>query len=1699
MTVIMVVTSVPFVSFAVENGEEAPATNEQSVQESEEAESSIQNKDAKRGAQEEGADSDSQNVITRKGVQAAGEDSGTQDVADGDDAQGTDADNTAQDAVAEKGAQDNDADADNAAQDSDAVNGAKNGTRGVPDDAIQVSSWDDLYNACQNAPDNVSTLIVLSDNITRNWDSDYDRIEIDENKVIVLDLNGKTLDADRSSDTSSAEKYYHVLDVHEGGDLTLKDSSGDNSGTVKGGDAYNGGGIYISEGGTCRIEGGTIGRNLAHDKGGGIYTEGTLIMTGGVIGNNDACFVGYDNEHGGGIYCSKSGKIQLQNVRIIENMSGHFGSGIMVVLGNNDSYIRNCEIIKNGNGESFAFGGGIYVDADIKDRTLEITDTTIAENKGYCFGGGIYLKKGTIQMVNGSIAENKAMTRGNADYDHLVGAGVYVDTDQTWFMAESVTIENNSCTSKGAGGGIYNNKGTVGLTNCTVKNNTAQDFGGGIYDAKNQGRLNLTDTEVTNNSSGVGGGIYFADEGGTREAMIIGGNTVVSDNTASDVYLPGKMVISISGNNPLGSGANIGITYPDVPGIFTSDFERYMGESATPDTYFFSNEGHLVTKQDGNGYIALDLDEAHKFLNRNERVNTNVNSLGPTNWMSGVSGERYLNEINIPGTHDTAMRDPSSFGCLAGKFGAAQAQTQKEYFFEQLENGARFFDLRLKTYYCEDEIDVGMLALLGAGITAFIPVVGPYAAGTLATIGIATEINDSALPIYKDDGENLWACHGRSAAGTFYAMDQNGNTISFAQELEWMKEYLRKHPTETIIIDVRPETDKSDGDSYYGPLERLKGILEEESTDINPSTEESYFYWEDGIVGKKFEQWPQLKDCRGKIVIFGGKGEKITDTVGGFYKNTDGVESESGKGGFQDGAARGENIKEFLETQNQLQIPRDAMNDQMKDFYWVKMNTTDTMFIETPVELADRYVLPVILGSDGLVNESQKGRYFGWFSMDAARTVQYRNVWITNFPNDLDYCTITVKSGLSGENAPVDQVYKVLRGSTITIPGCIYDGDQADYFKGWKADVDNETYIKNNKYRVLENVTFTAQWSNDLQTPVTVEWKDADDLDGLRPTQLTITYNSSYTETIKAEEDWTIMLSGDLTSNPSVNTVTGYNSKVEGSKGKDGYTITMTHTPEVSVNASGTITWNDDNDKDGIRPDSVTLKLYKNGEETPIATGTATAEGNWKFNLGTFPRYENGELVAYRLVEEEISFDEDLSNSGYTNGVEAIEGEKKAITGFKVTNTHEVTTTVMYAQIDWDDDDDAAGERPESVTVQWLKDGEPYGEPIVVNQDEENEGKWIVGLELTYAEIKALGQEQDAIARKYKAGEMTEEEFVEAIEKTISYSIRQDKIDNYTTTVTIKKIEGDDGEETGSYYQILNTYEKHEHDWEFVDFTWIEDENDPNIYTGVVANYKCKNDAEHTQTVDAEVTTEVTDPTCEEAGKTVLTATVSKEASLDGEARTDSKTIPIPALGHDWGEWVVTKEATETEEGSETRTCKNDPSHTETRAIPASIAYRNVFGDGNIWYKGSKDTSDFGFKRSIDDASTISHFTGILVDGKTVDSADYTKESGSVIVKLKPEYLETLSLGEHKLTAQFDDGNGSATADFTIAEKDKDESGYDDDTDAVVDDDGGSDSSKGARTGDESPIVLWVFLLAASLAAVILLTLTRSKLRRKDR
>ena len=190
------------------------------------------------------------------------------------------------------------------------------------------------------------------------------------------------------------------------------------------------------------------------------------------------------------------------------------------------------------------------------------------------------------------------------------------------------------------------------------------------------------------------------------------------------------------------------------------------------------------------------------------------------------------------------------------------------------------------------------------------------------------------------------------------------------------------------------------------------------------------------------------------------------------------------------------------------------------------------------------------------------------------------------------------------------------------------------------------------------------------------------------------------------------------------------------------------------------------------------------------------------------------------------------------------------------------------------------------------------------------------------------------------------------------------------------------------------------------------------------------------------------------------------------------KTVEIPATGHDWGEWALTTEPTETAEGVETRVCGKDPSHTETRPVDKLGVYLAVSGDGQTWVKGSKATADFRFKRSEKDELTFENFSGVLVDGNAVPSEYVDTEPGSVIIKLKPKYLETLSVGAHTLTAQFKDGK-SATAAFKIVAKST----------------GGGTGGK-PKTGDPNSLALCLAGMGLSASALFALVPPRRKKRR---
>ncbi|MBR6950308.1 MAG: discoidin domain-containing protein [Oscillospiraceae bacterium] len=70
----------------------------------------------------------------------------------------------------------------------------------------------------------------------------------------------------------------------------------------------------------------------------------------------------------------------------------------------------------------------------------------------------------------------------------------------------------------------------------------------------------------------------------------------------------------------------------------------------------------------------------------------------------------------------------------------------------------------------------------------------------------------------------------------------------------------------------------------------------------------------------------------------------------------------------------------------------------------------------------------------------------------------------------------------------------------------------------------------------------------------------------------------------------------------------------------------------------------------------------------------------------------------------------------------------------------------------------------------------------------------------------------------------------------------------------------------------------------------------------------------------------ITAPTCTEGGYT------SHTCSRCGDSYTDSETNP---LGHRWGAWTVSAPSTCTGSGTQTRVCLNDPSHTQSHAVPA--------------------------------------------------------------------------------------------------------------------------------------------------------------------
>ena len=118
-----------------------------------------------------------------------------------------------------------------------------------------------------------------------------------------------------------------------------------------------------------------------------------------------------------------------------------------------------------------------------------------------------------------------------------------------------------------------------------------------------------------------------------------------------------------------------------------------------------------------------------------------------------------------------------------------------------------------------------------------------------------------------------------------------------------------------------------------------------------------------------------------------------------------------------------------------------------------------------------------------------------------------------------------------------------------------------------------------------------------------------------------------------------------------------------------------------------------------------------------------------------------------------------------------------------------------------------------------------------------------------------------------------------------------------------------------------------EHIWAIPDYSWADD------FSSVTATRACLDEESLTETETVKTTTTLTTaPTCTTRGETTYTAEFTNPAF-----ETVTLTIrDVDALGHDFGEGVVTRPATETEPGEMTWTCKNDPSHVLMYEIPVT-------------------------------------------------------------------------------------------------------------------------------------------------------------------
>ena len=257
-----------------------------------------------------------------------------------------------------------------------------------------------------------------------------------------------------------------------------------------------------------------------------------------------------------------------------------------------------------------------------------------------------------------------------------------------------------------------------------------------------------------------------------------------------------------------------------------------------------------------------------------------------------------------------------------------------------------------------------------------------------------------------------------------------------------------------------------------------------------------------------------------------------------------------------------------------------------------------------------------------------------------------------------------------------------------------------------------------------------------VNVTVTKNWDDNSNANAKRPTSIKYVLNGGVTPVEQVvtgnrttDENWSYTFTnlpkynelGNVINyvveeqEASTNDFKFYTNKVIGDKDA-GFTITNKFVvPEDKIQIQVTKRWEDNNNVNNRRPESIKFVIKQNNSEikSKVLTGNRTTDENWNYTFDNLAKYdENGQEIDYVLEEQEVNADDMKFYTGTTSG------NRKS--GFVVTNKFTVPNETIKPRvtIEWEDNSNNKNKRPNDVKVivkdnkgRIIKEGNVTGNP----------------------------------------------------------------------------------------------------------------------------------------------------------------------------------------------------------------------------------------------------------------------------------------------------------------------------------------------------------------------------------------------------